>query len=143
MGTQIPVEVRYLAEQQQGARWVPCAQDMQSLLFDIPSKQLRVAGIGMHSVLFDGGVLQVKNGQVVKARETFTMAGIGTFQVAGDIALRDRGEYWEVTVTLKPLNILDRKATFQVDGGQWVELGSEEVKRHALTVMLKHSKTAS
>lgn len=143
MGTQIPVEVKYLAEQQQGAQWVPCAQDVQSLLFDIPSKQLRVAGIGMHAVLFDGGVLQVKNGQVVKARDTFTMAGIGTFQIVGDIAPRDRGEYWEVTVTLKPLNILDRKATFQVDGGQWVELGSEEVKRHALTVTLKHSKTAS
>ncbi len=143
IGTQIPVEVRYLAEQQRGAQWLPCAQDVQSLLFDIPSKQLRVAGIGMHAVLFDGGVLQVKNGQVVKARETFTMAGIGTFQIEDLNRLPSDDDHYVVKVRLKLLNILDRKATFQVDGGKWHELGSAEVKRDGITTTLKHQKSAN
>ncbi len=143
MGTQIPVEVRYLAEQHQGVRWVPCQQDVQSLLFDIPSQQLRVAGIGMHAVLFDGGVLQEQNGRVVRARETFTMAGIGTFQVVDPVDTLDKGTYWAVTVTLKPINILDGKATFRVDGGKWHELGSKHVKDDGITVTLKHSKATS
>ena len=142
MGTQIQVEVGYLAEQQQGLRWERRAQDVQSLLFDIPTQQLRVAGIGLHAVLFDGGVLQVKNGQVVIERSTFTMAGIGTFEVT-DLILDDKGDHWAVTVMLKPLNILKRDAIFQVDGGKWVELGSAEVKRDGITTTLKHQKSAN
>ena len=146
IGTQIPVEVRYLAEQQRGAQWMPCAQDVQSLLFDttsrVPREALSMAG-DMHAELFGGGVLQVKDGQVVKARDTFTMAGIGTFQVVDPVDTNDKGDYWNVTVTLKPLNILDRKATFQVDGGAWVELGSATVKDEGITVTLKRSKTAT
>ena len=140
MGTQILVEVGYLAEQQQGLRWERRAQDVQSLLFDIPSKQLRVAGISMHAVLFDDGVLQMKNGQVVVARKTFTMAGIGTFQVVDPVNAVEKGDHWAVKVKLKPLNILKRDAIFQVAGGDWHELGSAKVKSDGITVTLKHSK---
>ena len=44
---------------------------------------------------------------------------------------------------LKPLNILKRDAIFQVDGGQWHELGSAEVKRDGITTTLKHQKSAN
>jgi hypothetical protein len=146
MGTQVPVEVKYLAEQQQGAQWVPCAQDAQSMLFDtlvdIPSKRLSQAG-DLHAELFGGGVLQVKNGNVVAARKTFTIAGAGTFEVVGKIKTTDKGDHWKVTVTLMPLDILNRKIKFHVDGGQWVELGSSVAKDRGLTMTLKHSKTAS
>ncbi|HPH66343.1 MAG TPA: hypothetical protein PLF40_11380 [Kofleriaceae bacterium] len=146
MGTQIPVEAKYLAEQQQGAQWVPCAQDAQSMLYDTTSSAsdspLSMFG-DMHAELFDSGVLQVKNGNVVVARKTFTIAGAGTFELVGKIKTTDRGDHWKVTVTLKPLDILDRKIKFHVDGGQWVELGSSVAKDRGLTMTLKHSKTAS
>ena len=110
---------------------------------DIPTQQLRVAGIGLHAVLFDGGVLQMKTGQAVVAQETFTMAGIGTFEVVDPVNAVEKGDHWAVKVKLKPLNILKRDAIFQVDGGKWVELGSAEVKRDGITTTLKHQKSAN
>ncbi len=141
IGTQIPVEVRYLAEQQQGAQWIPCTQDAQSLLFDttshVPGEALSMAG-DMHAELFGGGVLQVKNGTIVVARKTFTITGAGTFQVA-DLNPDDKGDYWNVTVNLQLITIFNRKIKFHVDGGKWVELGLVDAKK-GISVTLKHSK---
>jgi hypothetical protein len=140
VGDRIPFQVAYLAEQQSGVQWLPFAQDVQRLFFDIPSQKLGVA-FDMHAVLFDDGVLQVKNGQVVKGRPTFTIAGIGTFATVGEVTAADQGDHWDVTVMLKPITILDPKATFHVASGKVVELGDDFVKRNNLTVVLKHSKT--
>ena len=96
----------------------------------------------MHAVLFDGGVLQVKNGSVVKARETFTMAGIGTFEVK-DFKSVSFADHWALTVILRPLSIQNPKAIFHVDGGEWHELGSAFVTSYGITTTLKHQKSAN